>query len=510
MSKRQASFFVWKLFLLTALGIFLILAANCLLHLPSELEAGRLIKYILNAANAFICVALGVLVGWRRAGSRTMRTLALILVSMPVAWLTLALPTGLARDAVVQSRPFAVCFIYSAFLYFTLQFPAARPLIEQHKVRITFFVFTVFFAAVCAFRIMGPYVLQASRVSWLFATITVLASLVALWRAWVQAAGTERQRIGWVALCLGMIFATFATYVMSSFLGNDLTGSNLANVLDAIQLAAIVALAYAMMRYRLFDVGLAINRTLVFSATSVLLILAFFLSERAAHSVLHFEGRSVWFDGSIAFVLFFCFNRLHHRIDHLVERILFGSWHKNAAALRHFVQKSAHYDDAGDLRMALGQELERFTGGAAYAIYRAGADGRLAFVAATLDGAPDAFGANEDLAVSLRMSHKNIDVSTTRWAHGGDIALPMMQGAKLDGLVILGHKPSGDNYRPDEIEALAFAVAQVGLILFALRVDKLEKQNVELAQRADQDENKLGFAMRELDTMRILLRAPAR
>ena len=373
-----------------------------------------------------------------------------------------------------------------------------------------FFTFVPFFAVVCFVASVEAYAPIGKPLCLLLCASAVLASLVALWRVWLLAVGTERQRIGWVSLCMGSIFTTYAVYVVSSALGYGLAGSNWANALDAIQLAGFVALAYAMMRYRLFDVGFAINRTLVFSITSVLLILVFFLTERAAHSFLHFtdSGKSAWFDGAIAFALFFSFNRLHHRVDHLIERVLFGAWHKNATALRHFVTKSAHYTDASDLRLALCQEMERYTGGAEYALYRVGADGQFTRVAATLDDAPATFGANEDVAVSLRASHKDLDLSLMRWAHGGEIALPMMQGAKLDGLVILGRKPSGDNYRPDEIEALAFAVAQTGLILFALRVDELEKQNVEMDQRAMERENKLSCALRELDTMRFLLRAP--
>lgn len=52
----------------------------------------------------------------------------------------------------------------------------------------------------------------------------------------------------------------------------------------------------------------------------------------------------------------------------------------------------------------------------------------------------------------------------------------MMHQAALAGFVLLGPKPSCEDYRPDEIEILGWATQQVGLDLQAIRVRALEQQ----------------------------------
>jgi hypothetical protein len=55
----------------------------------------------------------------------------------------------------------------------------------------------------------------------------------------------------------------------------------------------------------------------------------------------------------------------------------------------------------------------------------------------------------------------------------------------LAGFVIVGSKPNGDAYRPDEVEVLGYAVREVGLSLRALRMELLERENSELRAREE-------------------------
>jgi hypothetical protein len=61
----------------------------------------------------------------------------------------------------------------------------------------------------------------------------------------------------------------------------------------------------------------------------------------------------------------------------------------------------------------------------------------------------------------------------------------MSQRGTLSGLVALGPKPTGDSYRPDEQEILAFAARQVGLDIHALRTQALMAELTELRTRAE-------------------------
>ncbi len=62
----------------------------------------------------------------------------------------------------------------------------------------------------------------------------------------------------------------------------------------------------------------------------------------------------------------------------------------------------------------------------------------------------------------------------------GCLIAPMVTRNTVTGVAILGPKPTGLNYRPDEIELIAWGVRQVGLDLYALRVESLEKERSDL------------------------------
>jgi hypothetical protein len=65
------------------------------------------------------------------------------------------------------------------------------------------------------------------------------------------------------------------------------------------------------------------------------------------------------------------------------------------------------------------------------------------------------------------------------------LALPMMHQAALAGFILLGLKPTGEDYRPDEVEVMAWATHQIGLDLQAIRVRELEQTTLRLAAQVE-------------------------
>ena len=54
------------------------------------------------------------------------------------------------------------------------------------------------------------------------------------------------------------------------------------------------------------------------------------------------------------------------------------------------------------------------------------------------------------------------------------LAAPMVVGHELVGAVLIGARPDGSDYRPDEVELIGWAVERVGLALNVMRVRDLE------------------------------------
>lgn len=99
---------------------------------------------------------------------------------------------------------------------------------------------------------------------------TAAVSLVVRWR---KARGEERQQLKWLAYGTGLLAMVLLTMSAELFLEHEL------GWLDWLFLASIitipVAIGIAILRYRLYDIDLVINRTLVYATLTVLLGLVY-------------------------------------------------------------------------------------------------------------------------------------------------------------------------------------------------------------------------------------------
>ncbi len=107
------------------------------------------------------------------------------------------------------------------------------------------------------------------------------------------------------------------------------------------------------------------------------------------------------------------------------------------------------------------------------AIYLADTDGHYRRTEGQLAGVAEHLDADDPFLVTLRAER----AAGTSQAKGIALALPMIHRTEVIGVVLLGRKPSGFDYRPDETELLAYAAHQIGLDLHALKVEQLEAAN---------------------------------
>ena len=85
------------------------------------------------------------------------------------------------------------------------------------------------------------------------------------------------------------------------------------------------AIAYATVRYRLFDATVVIRRSVVYTALAGLITGAYALMIAAANAVLAQAdlGRSPWFSGAFMFAVVLAFNPLRERVRRAVDRTFF-------------------------------------------------------------------------------------------------------------------------------------------------------------------------------------------
>lgn len=124
-------------------------------------------------------------------------------------------------------------------------------------------------------------------------------------------------------------------------------------------------------------------------------------------------------------------------------------------------------------------EFRRYTGGATVGVYAVEDDGS-ARLRAGDDGLPAHVEADHSVMVRLRADREALhdDLPATV---GAALVLPMTLRTEVRGVVLIGDKPSGEDYRPDEREALAGAAQRIGMDLHALEIDRLEAEVRRLA-----------------------------
>ena len=290
---------------------------------------------------------------------------------------------------------------------------------------------------------------------------------------WAHSTGELRGRFKWLTVSFGLWTLLTVTTSLPWQVGPWVIG---AVVYPPGTLVALVLLTYAVLRHRVFDFGFAVNRAAVYTVTTALLLVSFGLLEWAAEHVLHFESReqNMLVDAGLALGVFLAFHRVRDLVERWIERALFHQWHAREAALRQFVRRAAHVKTEAALLDSLVVALDRFTGAAGAAVYAAEGEGALRLVCGSLPLAPPVLDPDGPGVVALREGNVPLFAQDVAVVSGAELALPMSHRGELGGFILLGPKPHGDAYRPDEVEVLAFAAHQIGLDLNVLRVEALK------------------------------------
>lgn len=294
-----------------------------------------------------------------------------------------------------------------------------------------------------------------------------------------------RNRIKIVLLAFAAYLVSFALFFLFIASGQslDLLWAIIASGLTG--LAGPSLMAYAILKQRLFDLGFAINRTLVYGAAAFTLLVTFGLLEYGAKSLIPtaWPDAGPFISAGIAVLLFLSFHRLHHWFEHHIERFFFRKWQEAEAELRRFVHSAGHTNNSDALCKTTVEALSRYAEGTEAVLYLRRADGTYRREAGRLAGAKAGYPDADPAFAMMRSERKPLELAGAPGSLPGELALPMLEQGVLTGFVLLGPKPDGTHYRPDEKQLLDWAVHHVGLDLRALHARQLEAQVVLLGEK---------------------------
>lgn len=458
--------------------------------LPPDTSFGGDLASAMVAIVVVVSIAMGAAIGLKRADLVSLRVFAVALLMQPLNIAVRRMAPGPIGEALSWLYPLVpYVAIYWAFAYFCLTFPeGARGRLGLRLRR----VIPAYTVAALAVGIAGlayqselyggsAFVTAANA----FQVISVAIALAGLAIGWREAGDPARTRIRWIALSMGVVFASYLLPLAQGLPG-------VASWLGAhpyfnptVILAGHLGLAYALLRHRIFDIGFVVNRALVYGSMSAAMLLSFGLLEWLVHKAVHFEAQqhNAFLDAAIALGVFLAFNKVHHRAEHAVETVFFRSWRRRDEELRAFVARAADADDRDALLRDFDAALARYTGDAQRTILLSEAPNELRD-----PRSGETLRADDRFARALREARGPLIPADADLRPGLELAVPLGHRGAPSGFVLLGRRPGVGAYRPDEVDQLAHAAQQIGLDLHALEVERLRFE--------------LAHARVELDAMR--------
>ena len=150
----------------------------------------------------------------------------------------------------------------------------------------------------------------------------MFASVASLFVRRLRARGVERQQLRWSTYASTLaISGIVLTYTVSEVVGSALPGWVGSAIVVAGALGIPIAMGIAILRYRLYEIDVIINRTLAYAAVTLVLAGVFQAIDGALHYLLVTLAHAHSLPGSIvsALVVGALFHPVRHRIQRFVD-----------------------------------------------------------------------------------------------------------------------------------------------------------------------------------------------
>ena len=290
---------------------------------------------------------------------------------------------------------------------------------------------------------------------WLVLMLIAAGSLVDLVRRYRRSVGEERLQYRWVTWALALMVLIIVG-----------AGSFIDSSLPFVVALALIPLSFtvAILRYRLYDIDIVINRTIVFVLLAVFITVVYAVGVVALGSLV--GGSSVWLAMAATAVVAVAFEPVRARAQRLANRMVYGKRATPYEVLAELSQRLPEAEDESGLLDRMAAQLASGTGA-----YRAKVwlvEGGLLQRAASHPSPHDA--GEADVA-----EWRDLPGHVTAIEHDGD---------RLGALTV--ELPAGSVLHPAELRLVEDLAGSAGLVIRTLRLDaELEEtaRELELSRR---------------------------
>jgi hypothetical protein len=200
--------------------------------------------------------------------------------------------------------------------------------------------------------------------------VCMLASALSLVLRYRRSGGEVRQQIKWVAFAASFMSLVYLSVVVRSLFLPEDVAQGLSQYVTILSVAGVpVAIGFAVLRYRLYDIDVVINRALVYGSLTVTLALVYFggvTTTQAVFRVLTGQQEQPQLAVVVStLAIAALFNPLRRRVQSFIDRRFYRKKYDAAKTLEAF---SARLRDETDLER-LGEHLTGAVGEAMQPAY---------------------------------------------------------------------------------------------------------------------------------------------
>ena len=278
-----------------------------------------------------------------------------------------------------------------------------------------------------------------------------------------------------------------------------------------------LALGYAILRYRVLDLGYAMNRAIFFSLITLVLAVMFGFIEFSVKSRIP-KDYGPMVSTLLGICVILSFRHIHHWLEQVVQHLFFHQWDVKAGHFRQKIARIAHISQP-DLvlqRFALAiQELAPTETIAIYVQPKADIDQpeRDFILCSEAPLLPPSLDYNHGLMAELRggsLKLESEEVPELAKELAFRLAFALQARGRVLGVMLLGQKIDDHRYRPDEIAILQDACNDIALDLETLEMHYLQAQHLQMQRDLASLRQQLKLARLEAELAQLQLPTQAK
>ncbi len=294
-----------------------------------------------------------------------------------------------------------------------------------------------------------------------------LAGVASIVVRFVRSRGDERQQLKWI---------TFGALVVGGESAISLISGGLPPIADAIAIVPLaVAIAIAILKYRLYDIDVVINKALVYGAMAVF-ITAVYVAIVVGMGRAIGSGRNIALSILATALVAVAFQPVRERVQRMANRLVYG-------------KRATPYE-----------LLSEFSGGMSHAVATEDLLPRIARIVAEGSGAARAdvwLHVGTELVREATWPAENgqvrlvAPVGEDRKLSDSDAAIPVRHQGELLGVIGV-KKAAGEAITPGELKLLEDLASQAGLVLRNVRlIEELRTSRQRLVTAQDEERRRL-------------------